>query len=72
MVAAAGRMGQEEGAGKVGRVALNNVTLHAAFRVCVRACFVWMKQTARRLAHSSRSLLSFLVIEAFRSKKAGM
>lgn len=32
--AAAARMGEEEGAGKVGRVALNNVALHAAFRVC--------------------------------------
>lgn len=54
-------MGEEEGAGKVGRVALNNVALHAAFRVCVcaRACFVWMKQTARCLAHSL-FLTSFL------------
>lgn len=34
-MAEAGRMGEEEGAGKVGRVALNNVALHAAFRVCV-------------------------------------
>lgn len=32
-MAAAGRMGEEEGAGKVGRVALNNVALHAAVRV---------------------------------------
>lgn len=68
----AGRMGEEEGAGKVGRVALNNVALHAAFRVCARACFVWMKQTARRLARSSFSLLSFFLIAAFRSEKAGM
>lgn len=36
-MAEAGRMGEEEGAGKVGRVALNNVALHAAVRVvCVR------------------------------------
>lgn len=56
-MAEAGRMREEEGAGKVGRVSLNNVALHAAFRACVRAraCFVWMKQTAQRLARSPLS-----------------
>lgn len=31
--AGAGRIEEEEGVGKVGRVALNNVAIHSAFRV---------------------------------------
>lgn len=37
VMAGAGRMEDEEGVGKVGRVALNNVATHSNFRVC--ACF---------------------------------
>lgn len=51
-------MGEEERAGKVGRVALNNVALHTTFRVC--ASLFCLDETDGSLPRSLLFLSSFL------------